>query len=67
LKERLDVMKPRYDLSVTRLAGLSEQRAGSSIAYGAKVGKPGELSHARLPGVSIPPALRFLSSITISF
>jgi phosphoenolpyruvate synthase/pyruvate phosphate dikinase len=55
LKERLDVMKPRYDLSVTKLAGLSEQRAASSIAYGAKSANLGELTHARLPGVSIPP------------
>src|SRR6266853_330206 len=55
LKERLDVMKPRYDLSVTRLADLSEQRAGSSIAYGAKSANLGELMHARLSGVTIPP------------
>jgi hypothetical protein len=55
LKARLDVMKPRSDLSVTRLAGLSEQRASSSIAYGAKSANLGELTHARLPGVAIPP------------
>src|SRR2546430_2065984 len=55
LKERLDVMKPRSDLSVTRLADLSEQRATSSIAYGAKSANLGELTHARLPGVTIPP------------
>src|SRR5258707_8904723 len=55
LKERLDVMKPRYDLSVTRLAGLNEQRATSSIAYGAKSANLGELTHAHLPGVAIPP------------
>ena len=55
LKERLDVMKPRYDLSATRLANLSEQRASSVIAYGAKSANLGELIHARLPGVSVPP------------
>src|SRR5436305_1793766 len=55
LKERLDVMKPRYDHSVTRLADLSEQRAASVIAYGAKSANLGEMIHARLPGVSIPP------------
>jgi hypothetical protein len=55
LKERLDIMKPRYDLSVTALAGLSQQRASSSIAYGAKSANLGELTHARLPGVVIPP------------
>src|SRR5213593_4768213 len=55
LKERLDVMKPRYDLSVTRLADLSEQRASSVIAYGAKSANLGELIHARLPRVIVPP------------
>src|SRR5437588_1222375 len=55
LKERLDVMTPRFDLSVTRLADLSEQRAASVIGYGAKSANLGELIHARLPGVSIPP------------
>lgn len=54
-KERLDVMKPRSDLSVTRIAGLSEQRASSVIVYGAKSANLGELTHARLPGVTIPP------------
>jgi hypothetical protein len=55
LAGRLDVMKPRYDLSVKLLASLSEQRASSSIAYGAKSANLGELTHARLPGVTIPP------------
>lgn len=55
LKERLDVMKPRADLAVTRLAGLSEQRARSVIAYGAKSANLGELIHARLSGVLVPP------------
>jgi rifampicin phosphotransferase len=55
LKERLDVMKPRYDLSVTKLAALSEQRTTSVIAYGAKSANLGEMIHARMPGVSVPP------------
>jgi hypothetical protein len=55
LKERLDVMKPRSDLSVKRLANLSEQPAAASIAYGAKSANLGELIHARLPGVAVPP------------
>jgi hypothetical protein len=54
LKERLDVMKPRSDLSVRRLVNLSDQRATSSIAYGAKSANLGELIHARLPGVTVP-------------
>jgi len=55
LKERLDVMKPRYDLSVTAIASLGAQRASSVIAYGAKSANLGELTHARLKGVTIPP------------
>ena len=55
LKQRLDVMKPRSDLSITKLASLSEQRASSVIAYGAKSANLGELVHARLPGFSVPP------------
>jgi rifampicin phosphotransferase len=55
LKERLDVMKPRFDLSRTKLASLNDQRAGSVIAYGAKSANLGELIHARMPGVIVPP------------
>ena len=55
LKERLDVMKPRSDLSVTGLADLSAQRASSVIAYGAKSANLGEMIHARIPGVILPP------------
>src|SRR5207245_3075631 len=55
LKERLDVMKPRSDLSVTCLAYLSEQRAASVIAYGAKSANLGELIHAHPPGFIVPP------------
>jgi hypothetical protein len=55
LKQRLDVMKPRSDLSITKLANLSEQRASSVIAYGAKSANLGELIHARLAGFSVPP------------
>jgi len=57
VKERLDVMKPRSDLSVKRLASLNEQRAASSIAYGAKSANLGELIRARLPGVIVPSGL----------
>ena len=56
LKQRLDIMKPRSDLSVTKVAALSEQRASSSIAYGAKSANLGEIIHARLPGFTVPAA-----------
>jgi hypothetical protein len=55
LKQRLDIMTPRFDLAVTKLARLSEQRATSVIAYGAKSANLGELIRARLPGFSVPP------------
>lgn len=55
LKQRLDVMTPRFDLSVTKLAGLNEQRASSVIAYGAKSANLGEVIHAKLPGFTVPP------------
>jgi hypothetical protein len=54
VKERLDIMTPRYDLSVKRLASLSEQRARSVIAYGAKSANLGEVLYAKLPGVVVP-------------
>src|SRR5438874_289730 len=55
LKQRLDVMTPRFDLSVTKLASLNEQRASSVIAYGAKSANLGEVIHAKLPGFTVPP------------
>src|SRR5207302_2515955 len=61
LKERLDVMKPRSDLSVTHLADLSEQRASSVVAYGAKSANLGEIIHAHLAGFAVP------SGFTIPF
>src|SRR2546427_5863160 len=48
-------MTARYDLSVTRLADLSEQRASSVVAYGAKSANLGEIIHAHLPGFAVPP------------
>ncbi len=55
LKQRLDLMKPRGDLAVVRIAPLSEQRASSVIAYGAKSANLGELIRAHLPGFIVPP------------
>ncbi len=55
LQQRLDLMKPRGDLSVKKIAGLNEQRASSVIAYGAKSANLGELTHARIPGFAVPP------------
>jgi len=54
LAQRLDVMKPRFNLAETRLLGLSRQRAQSAIAYGGKSANLGEVMNARLPGLVVP-------------
>lgn len=48
------LMTPQLDLSVTAIAGLSQQRASSVTAYGAKSANLGEVQHAHLPGVQVP-------------
>src|SRR6185295_11915702 len=54
LAQRLDVVKPKFDLSETRLLGLGQQRARSSIAFGGKSANLGELMNAHLPGITVP-------------
>lgn len=54
LSERLDVMKPRFNLAETRLLGLRQQRATSAIAFGGKSANLGEVMNARLPGIIVP-------------
>ena len=52
--QRLDVMKPKFDLDETRLLDLSQQRARLSIAYGGKSANLGEVMNAHLPGIIVP-------------
>jgi hypothetical protein len=54
MAERLDIMKPRYDLSEKRLLDLSQQRKSMSIAYGGKSANLGEVANAHLPGIDVP-------------
>jgi hypothetical protein len=54
LAQRLDVMKPRFDLGETRLLGLRQQRSRSAIAFGGKSANLGEVMNARLPGIVVP-------------
>jgi len=54
LKARLDVMRPRADLSEKRLADLRLQRAAMADAFGAKSANLGEVLRARLPGITVP-------------
>lgn len=49
-----DQQIPPSDLKTTRLAGLSEMRARSSISYGAKAANLGEMMAKRVAGVTIP-------------
>ncbi|MBV9209051.1 MAG: PEP/pyruvate-binding domain-containing protein [Acidobacteria bacterium] len=51
---RINVMTPRFDLAVKRLASLREQRKDDIIAYGGKSANLGEVMNARLPGVTVP-------------
>lgn len=52
--QRLDLMKPRFSLTETRLLDLSAQRARLSIAFGGKSANLGEVMFARLPGIVVP-------------
>jgi hypothetical protein len=54
LSQRLDVMKPRFNLAEARLLGLRQQRAVSAIAFGGKSANLGEVMNARLPGIVVP-------------
>src|SRR5262245_37185999 len=52
--ERLDVMKPRYNLDETRLLSLAQQRSRLSLAFGGKSANLGEVMNAHLPGIVVP-------------
>ncbi|HEU4714779.1 MAG TPA: PEP/pyruvate-binding domain-containing protein [Pyrinomonadaceae bacterium] len=52
--QRLDLVKPRYSLTETRLLALAQQRARLSIAYGGKSANLAEVMFARLPGIVVP-------------
>ncbi|MCU1266741.1 MAG: pyruvate phosphate dikinase [Acidobacteria bacterium] len=54
MAERLDIMKPRYDLSEKRLLDLTQQHRAMSIAYGGKSANLGEVANAHLPGIDVP-------------
>lgn len=54
MAQRLDVVKPRYNLRETRLLNLRLQRAGASLAFGGKSANLGEVANARLPGIVVP-------------
>ncbi len=54
LAERLDVVKPRFNLAEKRLLPLAAQRASSSLAYGGKSANLGEVAASKLPGIIVP-------------
>ncbi|HEX5888627.1 MAG TPA: PEP/pyruvate-binding domain-containing protein [Pyrinomonadaceae bacterium] len=53
--QRLDVMKPRFNLDETRLLDLAQQRSRASLAFGGKSANLGEVLNARLPSIVVPP------------
>lgn len=54
-RARTTVLVPKADLTRTKLAPLSVLRAADASAYGAKASNLGEIVHAKLPGVAVPP------------
>jgi hypothetical protein len=53
--KRGDLVTPRADLNYDRLTDLKRQRARDAIRFGAKSANLGEIIHARLPGLAVPP------------
>ncbi len=58
---RPDLVRPRSDLRVSRIASLRQQGARDVVAYGGKSANLGEMMQVRLPGIIIP------SGFTIPF
>ena len=54
LKEKVNVLKPKFDLAETRLLNLSQQRRTASISFGGKSANLGEVMNAKLPGIVVP-------------
>jgi hypothetical protein len=54
MKERQNVLKPRFNLEEERLLPLAQQRKASSIAYGGKSANLGEVLNAKLRGIVVP-------------
>jgi hypothetical protein len=54
LKERLNVVKPKFDLAEKRLLNLSQQRRASSLSFGGKSANLGEVMNAKLTGIVVP-------------
>ena len=53
--KRSDLITPRADLEYDRLTDLSHQRARDAIRFGAKSANLGEIVHAHLTGIEVPP------------
>lgn len=53
--KRSDLVTPRADLEYKQLTDLSHQRSRDAIRFGAKSANLGEIVHARLPGLEVPP------------
>jgi hypothetical protein len=49
-----DQQVPPSNLTISKLAGLREQRKRDSVIYGAKSANLGEMLHAKVPGIIVP-------------
>lgn len=61
--DKTKVQVPKANLEAKALATLDNMRAAEASAYGQKAANLGEIVHAKLPGVSVPPGF----GIPISF
>jgi hypothetical protein len=53
--KRTDAVTPPADLRFSALTDLKDQRASDARRFGAKSANLGEIMHARLPNVAVPP------------
>ena len=66
-KTRKALVTPNIDLTETRLAALTDQRAADSRRYGAKSANLGEVVHGQIAKVQIPPGFTLPFSAYIAF
>ncbi len=66
-KQQKAQVTPNIDLTETRLASLSNQQATDSLRYGAKSANLGEVLHAAIPQVQVPPGFTLPFSDYASF
>jgi phosphoenolpyruvate synthase/pyruvate phosphate dikinase len=67
LYARQDLIQPRANLTVTKLAALTEQHARQADIYGSKSANLGEVANAHLPGIVVPAGFTIPISYYVQF